>query len=144
MDSAAAAELQRLGGDPGGFSARQFEDWMAEGAGLVLTATRELRSRVLEAAPRALKRTFTIRELEALTTSSELTQNPSAGPDALVARAAWLRGTVAIEAYDVPDPIGRSVGVHRSVANLLDQACFSIAKIVAAEVNGDETGEQDA
>ena len=47
MDEHAAAELRRLGGDPEGFAATQLTAAAAGAADLVLTATRELRSRVL-------------------------------------------------------------------------------------------------
>jgi low molecular weight protein-tyrosine phosphatase len=130
MDEQAATELRRLGGDPDGFTATQLTAAAAEGADLVLTATRELRSRVLEEAPRALRRTFTIRELAALLASEG--GGESAGTADLVARAAARRGAAAVEEYDVTDPYGRPQEVHREVADVLDRDCTTIARAVAA------------
>ena len=72
MDESSAAELRRLGGDPTGFVSTQLDGAHVEEADLVLAATRQLRSRVLEESPRALRRTFTIRELAGLLASSGL------------------------------------------------------------------------
>lgn len=132
MDESSAAELRRLGGDPTGFAATQITSDLVETADLVLTATRELRSRVLEDAPRALKRTFTVRELAALTAPVVLAERRSAGMADLVAHAAAWRGSAQVDDYDVPDPIGRSARVHREVADLLDEACTSIAKALVS------------
>jgi protein-tyrosine phosphatase len=132
MQETAASELRRLGGDPDGFVARQYKASMAEQANLVLTATRDLRSRVLEEVPRALKRTFTIRELATLLASDAFRESRPASTDDLVSRAAAWRGSVAVDSYDVPDPIGESKQVHREVADLLDRDCSVIARVVAA------------
>ncbi len=58
MDSHAAAELERIGGSASFFEARQLTPAMLQEADLVLTATRALRSRVLEDDPAALRRTL--------------------------------------------------------------------------------------
>lgn len=139
MDPLAAAELRRLGGDPEDFVARQWRSEMG-GADLLLTATRALRSRVLEEAPRALKRTFTIREFAALTgdrsDAADSAPSRAGHPADLVARAASWRGSTVIEDYDVPDPIGQPAPVHREVAELLDRDCDTIARaLVAALLN---------
>ena len=63
MDERAAAVLARFGGRADGFVARRLAEPMVAGAELVLTATREHRARVVRLHPRALKRTFTVREL---------------------------------------------------------------------------------
>jgi protein-tyrosine phosphatase len=135
MDAHAAAELRRLGGDPDGFAGRQMTADLAASADLVLTATRTLRSRVLEEAPRALKRTFTIRELAALSGSAGVRERPVKSPADLVARAASWRGSETVDDYDVPDPIGRSAEFHRTVADLLDVDCTRIARAVASAVD---------
>jgi protein-tyrosine phosphatase len=136
MDSAAADQLRRLGGQPDGFVSRQVESRMVERADLVLTATRQLRSRLLEEAPRALKRVFTVREFSALVTSGPLRERRPTSTADLVERAASWRGSLEIEHYDVPDPIGQSQAFHRDVADLLDRDCTVIAKaVVAATLN---------
>lgn len=136
MDAQAAAELERLGGDGSAFRARQLTGELAAGADLVLTATRGLRSRVLEEAPRALKRTFTIRELAAIVGSPLFAEQPVEGTEALVAAAASWRGSVTVEDYDIADPIGRSPEFHRGVAEVLDADCAVIARAVALAVRG--------
>ncbi|NUS52919.1 MAG: low molecular weight phosphatase family protein, partial [Nocardioidaceae bacterium] len=107
MDDLAADELRRRGGDPSGFTARQATPAILGEADLVLTATRAIRSRVLEEAPRALKRTFTLPELAAIVGSDGFLDPPATSTADLVARAASLRGAVTVADYDVPDPIGR-------------------------------------
>lgn len=132
MDPDAAAALRTLGGDPGGFVARQWREELADGADLVLTATREQRARVLEDAPRALKRTFTIREFAAL--ARAVADDPPApkSPAELVRRAASWRSSAGVEDYDVPDPMGLPPAVHAEVADLLDRECTTIAEALAA------------
>jgi low molecular weight protein-tyrosine phosphatase len=133
MDRSSAEQLMRLGGDPAGFVSRQVDAPLLEGADLVLTATRELRSQVLELAPRALRHTFTIRELAQLVSSPEVARPPGSGPAELVARAASWR-SADIDAFDVPDPIGQPPAFHREVADLLDETCTAIAEAIAASM----------
>ena len=137
MDGSAAAELRRLGGDATTFRARQLTGEIAGRADLVLTATRALRSRVLEEAPRALKRTFTLREFAAIVGSPTFTEQQFDGPVALVATAAAWRGSIAVDDYDIADPIGRSAEVHRGVADLTDADCNVIAHAIAQAVRSE-------
>jgi protein-tyrosine phosphatase len=131
MDDTAAAELSRLGGDPAGFAATQLDPEAATAADLVLTVTRGLRSRVLEQAPRALKRTFTIRELAAVVDLEQVRGAASEGAPALVARAAASRGAARVEAYDLTDPFRQPQRVHRQVADIIDQDCAVIARALS-------------
>lgn len=134
MDEHSAAELRRLGGDPDGFASRQLTGALVGEADLVLVATRPLRSRVLEEAPRALRRAFTILEFAALATADVLGQRRVSGPADLVARAAAHRSSTPLDGYDVPDPIGRPQQVHREVADLLDASCSDIARALTGAV----------
>lgn len=127
MDPATAAELERLGHPYDGFAARQLTERMLAGADLVLTATKELRSRVLEEAPGALRRTFTVTEFAAL--AREATGE---SPEELVADAARRRSSAQVEDYDIPDPIGGPSAVHREVADRLDASTAVIAEAIAA------------
>ena len=138
MNEMSAAELRRLGGDPEGFISSQVTAQRLDEADLVLTATRELRSRVLEEAPRALKRTFTVREFAALT-AAHVGDEPALDPRDLVTQAASWRGSAEIREYDVPDPIGRSAAVHREVADLLDGDTELIAEAVVGAILSDVT-----
>jgi protein-tyrosine phosphatase len=137
MDANAADELRRLGGDASAFRARQLTSEIAGEADLVLTATRALRSRVLEEAPRALKRTFTMREFAAIVGSPAFAEQRLEGADALVATAATWRGSVAVDDYDIADPIGRSAEFHRGVADVVDADCTAIARAVSLAVGSE-------
>ena len=130
MDASSAAELERIGGDPAGFVSAQLTASMVESAGLVLTATVDLRSRVLAESPRALRRTFTLREFAALVADAE----PASDPVELVAAAAQRRGRGSVAEYDLPDPIGRPAPVHREVADLVEESSSTIARALAASV----------
>lgn len=66
MDDRSADLLRELGGDPSGFTARALDEKLVEQAALVLTATPEHRSRVVQLDPRALRHTFTVHEFTAL------------------------------------------------------------------------------
>lgn len=129
MDEMAAGELERLGLTNESFRARQLTERMAKDADLVLTATKDLRSRVLEDAPGALRRTFTITEFAALVQGVE-----AGSPKSLVADAAVRRSTAQVEDYDVPDPIGAGPDVHRQAADLIDASVSVIAEALAAAV----------
>jgi protein-tyrosine phosphatase len=124
MESNAVAELERRGGSADGFVARPLTEVLIKESDLVLTMTKELRSRVLEEAPGALRRAFTLREFAALARKTE--------PDsarAIVAAAARGRSGAEVADYDVADPIGQPAEVHREVANAI---AATIDPIVAA------------
>ncbi|GAA5147464.1 hypothetical protein GCM10023340_19940 [Nocardioides marinquilinus] len=127
MDADAAAELVRLGGDPAGFVARRLTPEMAAGADLVLTATADLRQRVVALTPRALKRTFTLTELAAVLEAGGL--DDVALRD--LPRAAAARRPAAAAAPDVPDPIGLGPQAHREAADRIEAAVDVIAAALA-------------
>ena len=122
MDAHAAAELERVGGTSAWFEARQLTPTMMREADLILTATRALRSLVLEDEPTALKRTFTLGEFAAL---SELM--PYAGsPRRFVAQAAACRWAAGTNGCDLADPAGGSRRRHREVASSIGDASKAI------------------
>ena len=129
MEAAAAQELARLGLTNEDFTARQLTGRIANGADLVLTATKELRSRVLEEAPGALRRTFTITEFAALSAGAR-----ADSPRSLVADAAQRRSAARVDDYDVPDPIGAGPEVHRAAADLIADSVAPIAESLASAV----------
>ena len=103
----AAVVLQRLGGDASDFAARQLTPRIAADADLVLTMTRAHRDRVLELAPRQLRKTFTLSEAARLVTEH------NAGS---VAELAELRPRLAShELSDIADPIGQDAEVFSSI-----------------------------
>ncbi|MGY1812832.1 arsenate reductase/protein-tyrosine-phosphatase family protein [Blastococcus sp. SYSU D00820] len=132
MHPDSALVLQGYGGDPAGFAARQLEDGMVVDADLVLTMTRGHRRDVLARAPRALARTFTLREAADLAAML--------GPDAqlpeggfaerardLVRQWAGLRGRrQSSDADDVPDPIGRPLEAHEIAGELIAPALLMV------------------
>ncbi len=129
MEQTAAAELDRLGGSSEGFAARQLTERIVSQADLVLTATKEIRSRVLEESPAALRRAFTLTEFAALVRDVH-----ADSPEALVADAARRRSTAQVENYDIADPIGDTPELHREVADVIDESVTSIAQAIASAV----------
>ena len=126
----AANELTALGGDGRSFRSRPFVGSMALDADLVLTATADIRRRLLQKAPAALRRTFTVREFARLASTADLASSSS--PADLVADASRRRGTVAGTPLDVPDPMGQSPEVHAASAKLSAEAVERIAAALIA------------
>jgi protein-tyrosine phosphatase len=115
MDPAAAAAMRELGLRPADHRARQFEPAMAATADLILTAERYHLEVVLQQAPTALRRTFTIREFARLATHLQ-----PGTPQQVIAQAAVARGLVPRpkdpQADDIADPHGQPVEVSRAAA----------------------------
>lgn len=127
MDNASVGELVRLGGDSDAFVSRQLADVYIKSADLVLTATKDLRSRVLQDVPSALRRTFTLTEF------ADLVDGVQAGAlDSLVVAAANRRASAQPSTYDIPDPVGAGTEVHREVADMIDRSTRVIATAIAA------------
>jgi len=107
MHPSAAEVLQKLGGDPSDFSARQLTRRIANDADLIVTMTRAHRDAVLEVAPRLLNRTFTLGEIARLATA----HNAVTVKDLARERARLSPD----EALDVADPIGHSLEFHARI-----------------------------
>ena len=127
MDPASAAVLRELGGDPAGFGSRPLTGALAAAADLTLTMTRAHRSDVLGRAPRALSRTFTLREAAGLL--GTLPDGPPAeGPPEEAARALVAQLAAARARRpggpddDVRDPIGQPAEVHAEVGRAIADA----------------------
>ena len=132
MHPFSALVLQGMGGDPAGFSARRVEPPHVEEADLVLTMTRAHRSEVLQAAPRALTKTFTLREASDLARTAIRTAAME-GEDLasrarslveLMAAARARRQSTAVD--DVTDPIGRSIEIHQQVGEAIGEALLPL------------------
>lgn len=119
MEKHAAAELERLGGDPSGFRARRLTAEIGAEADLVLAMTREVRQEALAVQPRLIKRAFTLPEMSHLVRYAVEQEAPVRSVADLVAFAARHRSHAASFDLDVPDPMGRSEQVHREVADLI-------------------------
>jgi protein-tyrosine phosphatase len=124
MDPQAASQLEAYGGSADGFVARGLTRDLVQGSDLVLTATKAIRSRVLEDAPGALRRTFTVLELAALLDVIA----PDSDPGVLVRTAADERSRAALDDYDIPDPYGRGDDAHAVAARAMATAVERIAK----------------
>lgn len=110
MDPGAAAALEGLGGMAEGFSSRSLTDAIVNDASLILTATKEHRSELVERFPRALRRTFTMKEFAHL-----VSKHPREYESAreMVAEAYWHRGGAEITDFDVVDPYGGTTEQHQ-------------------------------
>ena len=128
MVAEAAAQLESYGGSADGFLARQLTPALVEHSDLVLTATKAIRSRVLEDSPAALRRTFTVLEFAAL-----LDVVPAeTDPVVLVRTASEERSRAALDDFDIPDPYGRGDEAHAAAARMMAAAVERIAKGWAA------------
>ena len=128
MTAEAAVHLEPFGLSADGFESRQLTLAIVAESDLVLTATRDIRSRVLEEVPSAMRRTFTVREFAALLDQVE----PGADLHDLVARAAAARSSAALDDYDIPDPFRRGPEANALAAELMSAAVQRIAKAFAA------------
>ena len=136
MSPQSVAELEARGGSAEGFTPTQLSR-EHRGTDLVLVATRELRSKVLEQFPGLMKRTFTVRELAAvldhLAVDDPGALQQAAAPADLVRLASSRRNEISLgDEADVPDPIGRSDEVYAAVAAMLDESLTTLADHLAA------------
>lgn len=114
MEPTAELVLRSLGGDGADFEARQLSAEMVTRADVILTMTRQHRTRVLNGSPRALSRTFTLREAQALL--EQLPRSALSPPEDLdrrcreivaeMARQRASRNTTWARSDDIRDPIG--------------------------------------
>lgn len=120
----AVGVLQGLGGDPTDFVAQYLDERHVQQADLVLTMAGDHRRTVLGSNPRAMARTFTLREavallrevsLEELPDPSDLTQRGKALVARLHAQRAIRRSTGSDD--DIADPIGRDQQTFVRVGN---------------------------
>jgi protein-tyrosine-phosphatase len=134
MHPGSALVLRGYGVEENGFRARQLLDGFIGEADLTLTMTRAHRRDVLARAPRALARTFTLREAaDLLRLIDDAVELPGEGlPDrarALVAeRAAARSRRQGGEADDVRDPIGEPVEVHEEVGEAIAEALLPLLR----------------
>jgi protein-tyrosine phosphatase len=137
MHPDSALVLQGLGGDPRGFRAQQLRADCVERADLVLTMTRYHRTLVLQEVPRALAKTFTLREAAALLASvGEGALSTGAWPQngrALVRALADARsGGRDTAADDVADPVGGPLQAHQEAGDLIAQAWIPLLQRIGA------------
>ncbi len=128
-----AARLEGLGVIHDG-GARQVTEAMLRNADLILTMTRDLRSRVVELAPATVRRTFTLPEFAAIMAAGPRPATPPTGRTELIpliAAAAAQRSAVAGRGaeLDIADPYRRE---DADYALAFDQIRRCVAAIGAA------------
>ncbi|KQY42810.1 protein-tyrosine-phosphatase [Cellulomonas sp. Root137] len=137
MTDEIAALVAAQGVDPRNFEARQLVAGMVQQADLVLALTRRHRSAIVELAPAAVRRTFTLRELARLATDVDPATLPGSNATtadrlrALIPVAAARRGLAAHRPADddVVDPYrGDAALYEKSFGQLLP----AVETIVAA------------
>lgn len=130
MDERAARVLSGLGGRSDGFVARRLTPSMLAGADLVLTATRDHRAHAVRMHPKALRRTFTVRELADIVAGLRQDELPSS-TDAVgrvrelvdIARGRrGVHGRPVGDEHDVVDPFRREDAVYERMRAQVSQA----------------------
>lgn len=136
MHPDSAHVLCGLGVGAGDFRARQLVGGMADAADLTLTMTRTHRHDVLQRDPRALARTFTLREAADLLRL--LGDAPVDGATFVDRARDLVRRMAASRSHrrtgagdDVRDPIGQPIEVHDEVATLIAESLRPILQRVA-------------
>jgi protein-tyrosine phosphatase len=137
MHPDSALVLQGFGAEPGDFRARQFVEHMAADADLILTMTRVHRSDVLHRAPRALARTFTLREAAELVAA--LGDTATAGDDFAERARALVTSMAEGRSHrhsgqddDIRDPINRPAEVHQEVGEAIVDALLPVLRRIAS------------
>jgi protein-tyrosine-phosphatase len=131
MHPDSALVLAGFGGDAGDFTARQVQPEHAADADLILAMTRGHRREVLQLAPRALARTFTLREAAGLL---DLLGDVETDGDDLPSRARDLVREMATARSrhtssgddDVPDPISLPLEAHQDAGDLIAAALLPL------------------
>jgi protein-tyrosine phosphatase len=129
MHPDSALVLTGFGGDPAGFVARQVDERAITEADLVLTMTRQHRRAVLQAIPRALNKTFTLREaadVAAQLDGDVLGEDLAERARDLVRQLATSRSRRSHEDDDVPDPIDQPLDVHQRAGELISEALIPL------------------
>ncbi|CAO5238849.1 arsenate reductase/protein-tyrosine-phosphatase family protein [Frankia sp. AgKG'84/4] len=121
--------LRARGIDTDRFRARPLTADLVEASDLVLTATRDHRSEVVGLAPRALRRTFTMREFGRMTSGVRVGDLPTGQlrvvAEALAAEAWRARGAGRIVPADLDnlsDPMGHGRDKFEACATMIDDA----------------------
>jgi protein-tyrosine phosphatase len=116
------------------FAARQVASGDVGAADLVLGLTREHRARLVQEAPAALRRSFTLLEFARIVTSPDLAP-VAAGPldirlRALVLLAARHRTPASLaDSDDVPDPYGHGSAEYELAYGLIRDAVDTVVRV---------------
>lgn len=121
----AAPVLERLGGSPADFAARQLTAKAASAADLILTMTRAHRDAVLELAPHRLHRTFTLAEASRLISEH--------GARTVAELSAHRSMVTSAELMDIPDPIGQTPAVFAEIGEQIARMLPPIFEVCRTE-----------
>ncbi|BDZ44956.1 low molecular weight phosphatase family protein [Naasia aerilata] len=131
MTDEAALMSRQHGGEPDGHLARRVTRELVQSSGLILTAAREHRARVVELFPRASAYTFTLRQFARLAAMAEVPEGDGRSVVAAVAARRGFAAPVAPDQDDVPDPYRRPLAEYEVAAALIDDAVRSVAPALA-------------
>ena len=136
IEPGAARELTALGIESSHFRARRVTEALVRDADLVLTATREHRSAVVTLEPRALARTFTMREFARLVDHAPVPpgDDPAQRARALVAEVAAARSrhpAANPKDDDVADPYGRGAAAYAQAIEDITEALRRPLEVLA-------------
>lgn len=137
MHPDSALVLRGFGAEPGDFRARQFEDHMPYEADLVLAMTRGHRREVLHRSPRALSRTFTLREAAELVDG--LGDQSVTGEDFVERARNLVKAMAEARSHrhsgqddDIRDPIQQPLVVHQEVGEVIAEALLRVLRRLAS------------
>ncbi len=135
MHGPATRVLGELGVDASGFTATWLRELQVQWADLVLTATADHRRQVLGLEPRALRRTFALRELARLVAAVQPDDLPPGSPAdrlrALVEVGVQRRAIASPphrDADDIDDPYDQPLDVYRATAREITGAVEAILR----------------
>jgi protein-tyrosine-phosphatase len=136
MHPDSALVLRGFGGEAAGFAARQLAAAEVGAADLILTMTRDHRRAVLQLVPRALNRTFTLREAADIVALLDGVETPGGGlaerARALVREMAGARSLRQGGDDDVPDPINLPLEMHQQAGEIIAGALVPFLRRIAA------------
>jgi protein-tyrosine phosphatase len=124
IDGPSALALRELGVDPSGHQARQVTPTLTAAADLILTATTDHRSMLVQAEPLLFRRVFTLREFARLAAETKAleTANSTTALTDRVHEIAGLRGWVEpaeVGADNIGDPFGGGLEDARRCAAII-------------------------
>ena len=127
--------IAQAGGDPDRFSARRLIEKMVREADLVLALTRAHRGEVAELWPKAVRRSFTLKEFARLLGEIDSPELPNGTPAARLRAAVPMalsrRHYVAdMSNDDVIDPYSRSAEVYGKAFDDIERAIATIADVI--------------
>lgn len=127
--------VRDAGAEPGGFAARRLTERLVQPADLVLALTRAHRGDVAELWPKAVRRTFTLKEFARLLGEVDPTSLPAGSPGerlraALPLLAAHRRQVSDPQLDDVVDPYRQGADLYGQAFADIEQAVDTIVNVV--------------